>query len=302
MKRILFLAMSFAMALAVKAQKDVTSLLSNPDFENGTSGWTIVGGGSTIVTAANYGYNGTKFIESWVSAPNTLSDRNWSQTIEVPNGVYVIKSLAHAILQSDASVVPSGVAIYANKDEVAVTTTNTNPPTEYSVATVVTDGKLTVGCRISACNVNWVAWDNVRVFQYTGATEEEAKLAWMRDELETLGTTAMELIENPMSQEMATAITATVNAIADVTTYAEAAALLETLKAQVADVKLCIAAYEDYLAVVAAAEKELGSEGRVLVRVSGTEPLIRVMLEGNNENKITVLAEELADVIKARLV
>ena len=127
------------MALAVKAQKDVTSLLSNPDFENGTSsGWTIVGGGSIIATAANYGYNGISFIESWVSAPNTLSDRNWSQTIEVPNGVYVVKSLAHAILQSDASVVPSGVAIYANKDAVAVTTANTNPPTEYSVATVVT--------------------------------------------------------------------------------------------------------------------------------------------------------------------
>ena len=53
---------------------------------------------------------------------------------------------------------------------------------------------------------------------------------------------------------------------------------------------------------IAAAEKELGNDGRVLVRVSGTEPLIRVMLEGNDENKITVLAEELADVIKARLV
>lgn len=49
------------------------------------------------------------------------------------------------------------------------------------------------------------------------------------------------------------------------------------------------------------AEKELGSDGRVLVRVSGTEPLIRVMLEGNDEKKIQVLAEELAEVIKERL-
>ena len=245
------------MALTVKAQEDVTSLLTNPDFESDASGWTIVGGNKIAATAADYGYNGTKFIENWVAAPETLGDQSWSQTIEVPNGVYVIKSLAHAILQSDASVVPAGVAIYANKDEVAVTTTNTNPPTEYSVATVVTDGKLTIGYRITSCNINWAAWDNVRVFQYLGATEEEAKLAWMRDELETLGTTAMELIENPMSQELAAAITATVNAIADVATYEAAAALLETLKAQVADAKLCIAAYEDYLAVVAAAEKEL---------------------------------------------
>ena len=189
MKKFTLLAMSFAMALTVKAQEDVTSLLTNPDFESDASGWTIVGGNKIAATAANYGYNGIKFIENWVAAPETLGDQSWSQTIEVPNGVYVIKSLAHAVLQSDASVVPAGVAIYANKDEVAVTTTNTNPPTEYSVATVVTDGKLTIGYRITSCNINWAAWDNVRVFQYTGATEEEAKLAWMRDELETLGTT-----------------------------------------------------------------------------------------------------------------
>ena len=72
MKKILFLAMSLVMALAVKAQEDVTSLLSNPDFESDASGWTIVGGNMIAATAANYGYNGTKFIESWVSAPNTL--------------------------------------------------------------------------------------------------------------------------------------------------------------------------------------------------------------------------------------
>ena len=52
---------------------------------------------------------------------------------------------------------------------------------------------------------------------------------------------------------------------------------------------------------IEAVEKELGSNGRVLVRVSGTEPLIRVMLEGIEENKIKVLAEELSDIIKERL-
>ncbi len=49
------------------------------------------------------------------------------------------------------------------------------------------------------------------------------------------------------------------------------------------------------------AEKELGDEGRVLVRVSGTEPLVRVMLEGKDEEKINVLAQEIAQVIKERL-
>lgn len=58
---------------------------------------------------------------------------------------------------------------------------------------------------------------------------------------------------------------------------------------------------EEIKNAIKAVEKELGNDGRVLVRVSGTEPLIRVMLEGINENKIKVLAEELSDIIKERL-
>ena len=52
---------------------------------------------------------------------------------------------------------------------------------------------------------------------------------------------------------------------------------------------------------IEAAEKELGNEGRVLVRVSGTEPLVRVMLEGKDEEKINVLAQEIAQVVRERL-
>lgn len=53
---------------------------------------------------------------------------------------------------------------------------------------------------------------------------------------------------------------------------------------------------------IEAAEKELGADGRVLVRVSGTEPLVRVMLEGKDEEKINILAQELVEVIKERLI
>lgn len=45
----------------------------------------------------------------------------------------------------------------------------------------------------------------------------------------------------------------------------------------------------------------LGDTGRILVRVSGTEPLVRVMLEGEDEELITKLAEETATLIKERL-
>lgn len=59
---------------------------------------------------------------------------------------------------------------------------------------------------------------------------------------------------------------------------------------------------EEVKNAVKQAELQLGSSGRVLVRVSGTEPLVRVMLEGEDEQQIQTLAREIADVIKVRLI
>ena len=59
---------------------------------------------------------------------------------------------------------------------------------------------------------------------------------------------------------------------------------------------------EEIKKAIASAEKELGDSGRVLVRVSGTEPLVRVMLEGKDEAQIQCLAEEIAEVVKERLI
>jgi len=48
---------------------------------------------------------------------------------------------------------------------------------------------------------------------------------------------------------------------------------------------------------VAQAEGELAEEGRVVLRASGTEPVIRVMVEGSNESQVLSLAERLASVV-----
>ena len=49
------------------------------------------------------------------------------------------------------------------------------------------------------------------------------------------------------------------------------------------------------------AKAALGDSGRIIVRPSGTEPLLRVMVEGEDEEQINALANEVADVLRRRL-
>lgn len=59
---------------------------------------------------------------------------------------------------------------------------------------------------------------------------------------------------------------------------------------------------EDIRLAIEEAEKELGDKGRVLVRASGTEPLVRVMLEGKDKKQIEKLATMIAQIVEERLI
>ena len=51
---------------------------------------------------------------------------------------------------------------------------------------------------------------------------------------------------------------------------------------------------------IADVETKIGEDGRVLIRPSGTEPLVRVMIEGKDTEVINELAEDLAALISRK--
>ncbi len=63
----------------------------------------------------------------------------------------------------------------------------------------------------------------------------------------------------------------------------------------------------DYLQVpaianaIAAVEQRVNGQGRVLIRYSGTEPLLRIMIEGKDQNEIAAWAGEIAEAVRANL-
>jgi phosphoglucosamine mutase len=54
-------------------------------------------------------------------------------------------------------------------------------------------------------------------------------------------------------------------------------------------------------ALISAVEKRLGDTGRVLIRYSGTEPLMRIMLEGQDQAEITGMANEIASLVEGTI-
>jgi phosphoglucosamine mutase len=80
---------------------------------------------------------------------------------------------------------------------------------------------------------------------------------------------------------------------AELTLYPQVLINVKTAK------KIDLATHTAIQASVQAAEHELANTGRVLLRASGTEPKIRVMVEGENQQQVQALAEKIAGVVTA---
>ena len=84
----------------------------------------------------------------------------------------------------------------------------------------------------------------------------------------------------PLSQLAAESMTRLPQVLVNVPVAGRSAALVDELAAD-----------------IAAAESELGDQGRVLVRPSGTEPLVRVMVEAADEDQARAVADQLVRAV-----
>ncbi len=82
---------------------------------------------------------------------------------------------------------------------------------------------------------------------------------------------------------------------ADLTTYPQV-----LLNVRVRE-KVDLRAVPAVAAAIARVEARLAGHGRLLVRYSGTEPLLRVMLEGKDEHEIRTWAQEIVDIVKKHI-
>ena len=56
--------------------------------------------------------------------------------------------------------------------------------------------------------------------------------------------------------------------------------------------------HDDVKAAIEKAQDDFANDGRILVRASGTEPVIRVMAEGDDEQKVEKITDDLCAVIE----
>ena len=140
---------------------DMTSLIVNPDFEDGTTGWTNNG----LSAQSNTSFapkSGTTYMEKWTDAGDLVGDGSISQIIHgLATGVYTLKAAAQNIQQNSTDI-QIGAWIFANNSRAEVNATG-----EYSLTFTNIEQDAAIGFRAEGATGNWISCDNFRLY-YAG--------------------------------------------------------------------------------------------------------------------------------------
>ena len=209
------------------APVDVTYLVKNPDMEwdandegSATSNWT--GDKNFVKQYNNPEGMVANFLERWygtwntsTGADNKLNDFDTHQSLaNLPAGKYRLTVTAAATQQS-GDVDPEGIFVYAGEESTPIKALNT-----YSVNFKTTGDAVTIGVKTVSTNVNWVRFDKVRL-AYLGIDLDLLKEAYAN------ALKAANEVDQTAIMEAAV-LTALQKAISDYTTVAETESALKT--------------------------------------------------------------------------
>lgn len=218
---------------------DKTEYIANPSFEDGTKGWTCDG----LVTQTNSSFKkkaGSTYIEKWVSSGNKVGDASVSQTITLPNGVYVLTVGAQNLNQASSTQKCTGVVIFADDSETDVYT-----PADYSVKFTNLTGEAVIGYRAVGATGNWLAVDNFRLSLVGYITEST-----LMTEMQRLIANAESVQSSMMSRKAADELTTALAQAKAITADSEEADIQAAVKAIKAAIKQAGESVADYNALV----------------------------------------------------
>ena len=239
---------------------DVTSCVTNPNFDSNINGWTSYTNSSSNKVANNKTDYTTNFWENWNS---TAKEGRMFQVIDnLPQGTYELQIYAFADQLGYMTPVSTAVAVYAQGQEVGTSSSSYVRPNYVndvnfayykSYAYVDANGKLEIGLRqYSPAQFRWLGIDNVTLKYIATDNQEEAKML----ELYQAKWTAASAILSDANYtgvlgkeraDLVAALGATISSYSDYKTAAEAAqSVCQTFMEAKDAYDVCVTEYAHY--------------------------------------------------------
>ena len=188
---------------------DVTSLITNPSFEDDITGWVCDG----MKTQTNNSFtikHGSAYLESWLPKGNHLGDCSALQTLyNLPVGRYQLKVNALHVGQgstetSNTGSPQTGANLVAGTSRMVITAMKT-----YTVNFVVPEENIStqIGVIAEGATGNWICVDKFQMF-FLGPIQAADRAA----DLQKMIDNAKSLLETTMQQDVLTQLTAAIAA------------------------------------------------------------------------------------------